>query len=227
MPKTFPYSLAIAILYGVMAIAAISQPNPTILWMQKAYGIHTDTFVIVLSLSAGVLMSRPNSAWFILCMIPLAFYMFMSVSLAAGINSPNVSVSVMYAVVIVAFPLAYKLCCIGGVYLHHILGVLVIGLSMALLSSPSVVTLQFIQTQYGIAGFTAVLTLLLSAIGLLVSPTQYSFMTLIGLMMLYAFITATAVALRGNLLGASINMILFVTMFYMIVKRRDYLAKST
>jgi len=222
IPRTIPYALAIAVLYMGMAVAVIASPNLTILWMQASGGIHADAFVVVLSVAAAILISRPSTAWFIMCLIPLAFYMFMSVSYASAINSPNVSVAVMYALIIVIFPLAYKLCRSDGIRLHHVYGVLIVGLSMALFSSPSVATLQFIQTQYGIIGVVATGILMISAVALLLFPSPRLLTLMIGLIMLYSAVTGYLAEQRGNHIGFSVNLILCATVFYTLIKRRRY-----
>lgn len=229
LPKALPYALVIAILYMIMAMFAIVSPNAVLLWMQANSAVHIDAFVIVLSVAAAILISRPTVAWFILCLIPLAFYMAVSVLYtgATPSTSMNTPVVTMYAIIIVGLPLAYKLCRADGIQLYHVYGVGMVGMSAALLSTPAVATLQFIQSEYGIASVVAIAALLLCALLLLLFPSKRMLTLLIALIMLYSSITALVALRRGNVVGTSVNMILFATVFYTAIKRRHYFPAQT
>jgi len=223
LPKTFPLSQAIAILYAGVAIATIAAPNATIRWMLDSYGVHADAFVVLLALATAILLTKPSTGWFIVCIMPLAFYMFMSVSALSAQNSPLVTVSAVYALIIVLFPLAYKLCRADGIQLHHVYGIMVAVMAMAMLSAPSTTTLEFIQSAYGAITLMEVVTLLSSATALLLFPSVRLLTVLIALIMLYSSSAAVLSAQRGNPVGFFINMILFVTVFYTLIRRRRYI----
>jgi len=222
LPKTFPLSQSIAILYMGMAMATIAAPNMTIRWMLNSYGVHADAFVVLLALATAILLTRPSTGWFVACLLPLAFYMFMSVSATSAQNSPLVTVSAVYAVIIVTFPLAYKLCRGDGIQLHHVYGITVAVMAMAMLSSPPASALEFIEAAYGVITISTVVTLITSATLLLLFPSVRWLTVLIALIMLYSSSAALLSVQRGNPIGFFINMILFVTVFYTLIKRRRY-----
>jgi len=222
LPKTFHLSQAIALLYAGMAIATIAAPNMTIRWMLNSYGVHADAFVVLLALATAILLTKPSTGWFVACMLPLAFYMFMSVSATSAQNSPLVTVSAVYAFIIVSFPLAYKLCSADGIQLHHVFGIAIAVMAMAMLSSLPAAALEFIESAYGIITVSTVVVLLISATLLLLFPSVRLLTVLIALIMLYSSSAAVISVQRGNPIGFFINMILFVTVFYTLIKRRRY-----
>ena len=216
-----PYTFAIAVIYLIAAMAIVINPNATMIMMDNT-GISNDFFVVVLGFCAAVLLTRPSVWWFVFSLLPLGLYTIYAILYAVGRDMPNAPVITVYAIMITVYPLAYRLCSRGGWKIHHVYGVTLLPLAVAILASPALGTIAWIQTTYGIYSFVLALSLGVGALVMLIAETRRSFITVLMMIMLFAATSSFFSFINRNYVGASINLLVFITAVYTMINTDEY-----
>lgn len=223
--RRVPFSAVLAVMYIVTAISIISGPNRTIQYMADV-GLHGDAYVIILAACAAILMGKPSNAWYIVAVTPLALYSAFSIFTSISSGMGNAGVTLMYASAITALPLAYRLCSAKGLRIHKLYGALFLPMAVAILASPPLGTVAWIQENYGVLSWTVASTLGIGAALVLLTVSRRVFFMFLVLLMGYST-SAIMLSINTNSpVGVSVNSIVFITLVYTMIKLDKYFPAS-
>lgn len=222
--RRIPYSSVLAVMYLITAIAIILSPSRVIQYMADV-GLQSDGFVLILAICAAILMGRPNLGWYIIGLIPLALYSGFSIYLAIKLNMGNVAVVFMYSIAITAFPLAYRLCRADGLKIYNMYGAVGLPLALALMASPTMGTVFWIQETYNIWPNFVAFTLGIGSALILITVSRIVFIMFLILLMGYAT-SAMFFSAGTSPVGVCINAIVFITLVYTMIKVDRYFPET-
>lgn len=220
-PLHIPYTVALAVIYLIAAWAIIVNPNAPVRMMDNT-GISNDFFVIVLGFSAAILLTRPNVLWYVISLLPLGLYAVYAVICAISLDMPNAAVITVYSIMVAVYPLAYRLCSRDGWKIHHVYGVTLLPLSVAIFASPALGTVAFIQSAYGIYSFVLAISIGAGAFAMLLLGTPRSFWVVLFMVMLFAATSVYVGVINRNFVGSTINLLVFITAVYTLSNTNDY-----
>lgn len=216
-----PYSIAIAVIYLIAAMAITVNPNATMRMMDST-GLTNTFYVVMLAVAAAVLFTRPNVWGFVFSLLPLVLYTIYAVIYAVSRDMPNAAVIVVYAFMISLFPLAYRICSTNGIRIHHVYGITLLPLSVAIFRSPALGTIAWIQTTYGVYSFVVAFSLGIGAVVMLITGWRRSFLAVLMMIMLFAATSALFSFINQNYVTATVNLLVFITAIYTMINTEDY-----
>ncbi len=211
-------------MFVLIAISvAVTDPRGSIGYF-AGLGFPVDFLIAAFAISATVMFSRPVLRWYAAAHIPILMFSIAAITYAYAQSIHGMSVTVYYCAMLIAFPIAFRLSDKSTIRIHHIYGVLMLLIGLAIMAYPARGTVAYIENEYGIPSAALGFSLVAFAAYLLINGTATAFRHVSVLLVFYV---SCVVVVAWNSLSYTamlINLNLLVTLLFTMTRAHAYFA---